>query len=119
MTVESDFYALLSANAGVTAQVSTRLYPDSLPEECAYPAIVFARASTDPLIGLSGQVFGADVALSVGCWAKTRTAADLAAVAVEAALVNSAFTRIARDAVMDPETGLLATILTVTTFATG
>lgn len=119
MTVESDFYTLLSGNPGVVAKVSTRLYPDALPEECAYPAIVFSRTRTEPLIGLSGQVFGADVDLTVGCWAATRTAADLAAVAVEAALVSSAFTRVAREAVMDPETGLLATILTVTTFATG
>lgn len=118
MSVEADFYTLLSGNAGVVAQVSTRLYPDALPEECAYPALVFARTRTEPTVGLSGQVFGADVDLSVGCWAKTRTAADAAAAAVEAALPGSAFTRVAREAGMDPETGLLATILTVTTFAT-
>lgn len=118
MTVEADFYALLSGNAGVIAQVSTRLYPDALPEECAYPAIVFARTRTEPFTGLSGQVFGSDVDLTVGCWAKTRTAADLAAVAVESALAGSAFVRTAREAAMDPETGLLATIITVTTFAT-
>ena len=119
MSVESDFYSLLSGNAGVTAQVSTRLYPDGLPEACAYPAIVFARARTEPTLGLSGQVFGDDVDLSVGCWAKTRTGADEAADAVEAALVGSTFARVSREAAMDPETGLLATILTVTTFATG
>ena len=84
MSVESDFYSLLSGNAGVTAQVS-RLYPDGLPEACAYPAIVFARARTEPTLRLSGQVFGDDVDLSVGCWAKTRTEADEAADAVEAA----------------------------------
>jgi hypothetical protein len=119
VTVESDFYTLLSGNAGVTALVSTRLYPDALPEECAYPAIVFARTRTEPYLGISGQAFGADVDLSVGCWAQTRTAADAAAVAVEAVLAGSTFNRIGREAVMDPDTGLLATILTVTTFATG
>ena len=118
MTVEADFYTLLSGNAGVTVAVSTRLYPDMLPEDCAYPAIVFARTRTEPINGLSGQVFGADVDLSVGCWAKTRITADLVAVAVEAALAGSAFIRTAREAAIDPETGLLATILTVTTFAT-
>jgi len=119
VTVESDFYALLSGNAGVVAAVATRLYPDALPEDCAYPAVVFSRTRTEPTIGLSGQVFGADVDLSIGCWAKTRITADLVAVAVEAALVGSPFVRTAREAVMDPDTGLLATILTVTTFATG
>lgn len=118
MSAETDFYTLLSGNAGVVAQVSTRLYPDALSEECAYPALVFARTRTEPLVGLSGRVFGADVDLSVGCWARTRVAADAAAGAVEAALPGTAFTRVAREAVMDPDTGLLATVLTVTTFAT-
>lgn len=118
MTVESDFYALLSGNAGVIAAVGTRIYPDALPEKSAYPAIAFVRSKTAPLVGVSGQEFGADVDLSVGCWAETRTAADAVALAVEAALPGSAFTRSAKDGAMDPETGLLATLLTVTTFAT-
>jgi hypothetical protein len=120
MTVESDFYTLLSGNAGVTARVGARIYPDVLPEECAYPAIVFARTRTDsePYLGLSGQSFGADVDLSVGCWGNTRTEADAAADAVDAALPGSEFRRIGRDAAADPETGLLATVLTVTTFVT-
>lgn len=119
MTVESDFYSLLSSAAGVTAQVAARIYPDALPEQCAYPAVVFARARTEPLVGLSGNIFGADVDLAVGCWAKTRTAADAAAAAIEAAIAGTAFVRAGRDAAFDPDAGLYAAQLTVTTFSTG
>lgn len=117
MSVESDFYSLLSNASGVTALVSTRIYPDALPEEHAYPAIVFARTRTDEVRSISGQVFGADVDLAVGCWATTRTTADAVAVAVEA-LLTGTFVRAAREAAFDPETGLFASILTVSTFAT-
>ena len=116
MTVESDFYSLLSGNAGVTSKVSSRIYPDVLPENCTYPAIAFARVRTEPVLSISNVSFGADVDLSVGCWAKTRTAADEAATAVEAAISGTAFYRASRDAGYDPETGLFATTLTVSTF---
>lgn len=120
MTVESDFYALLSGNAGVTALVGARIYPDELPEECNYPAVVFARTRTDdaPYRTVSGQTLGADVDLAVGCWAETRTTADDVAVAIETALNGTAFHRADRAAAADPETGLKATVLPVTTFAT-
>ena len=120
MSVESDFYTLLSGNSGVTALVGTRIYPDELPEECDYPAVVFARTRTDevPYRTVSGQTMGADVDLAVSCWAETRTAADAVAVAIEAALSGTAFYRADRAAAADPETGLKATVLPVTTFAT-
>ena len=119
MSVESDLYTLLSGNAGITALVSTRIYPDVLPEECAYPAIAFSRARTEPLVGVSGQVFGADVDVSVGCWAETRTAADAVADAVETACAGGAFSRAGREAAVDPETGLFAAVVSLTTFAAG
>lgn len=118
MSAESDLYTLLSGAAGVTALVAARIYPDVLPEECAYPAIVFARQGTAPLVGLSGQVFGADIDLTIGCWAETRTQADAVAAAVEAALGGSAFTRSDRSAGYDPETGLFATTITAGFFET-
>lgn len=117
MSVESDFYSLLSGAGAVTALVATRIYPDALPEECDYPAVVFARARTDEVRSVSGQVFGADVDLLVGCWAVTRAAADAVAVAIEG-LLTGTWVRVAREAVFDPQSGLYATNLTVTTFAT-
>lgn len=117
MTVESDFYTLLSGNAGVIAVVGARIYPDSLPEKCAYPAVVFSRTRTETLRTLAGVSVGADVDLTVQCWAETRTAADAAALAVAAALSGTDFETPGPEAAADPETGLLASLLVVSTFA--
>lgn len=120
MSVEDDFYSLLSGAGGLAALVSTRIYPDVLPEECVYPAIVFARARTELIYGLSGASFGGDVDLNVGCWAKTRGAVDAVAAAVLAALTPGVWVTPGPEAAYDPETGLYATTLVVTKFsATG
>lgn len=116
MTTETSLYSLLSNNAGVIAQVGTRIYPDAFPEDVTYPAIVFSRASTEPVNGVSGVSFGADVEMSIGVWAKTRTDADAAAEAVEDSLPTSGFTLTARGGVYDPETGLFATNISVLYF---
>lgn len=120
MTVESDFYSLLSGAGGVTALVAARIYPDVLPEDCVYPAIVFARGRTDLVYGISGISFGGDVDMNVGCWAKTRGAADSVAAAVIAALTPGVWATPGQEAAYDPETGLYATTMVVTKFsATG
>lgn len=118
MAAEDALYTLLSGAAGVTALVSTRIYPDVLPEDCAYPAVVFARQSTEPYLGIGNQVFGTDVGLAIGCWATTRTSADAVAAAVEAALSGSAFLRRGRESAYDPETGLFAAQITAEYFET-
>jgi hypothetical protein len=115
VAVEADLYSLLSGNAGVAALTSTRIYPDVLPEDCSYPAIVFSRTGTEPIVGVSGNIFGADVTLVISCWSRTRTAADAVAVAVEAALAGSAFTRGDRAASYDPDAGLFAATVAATT----
>lgn len=116
MSAESSLYSLLSGASGVRAIVNLRIYPDALPEECIYPAIAFSRTKTDPINGVSGQCFGADVDLAVGCWGNTRGDADAAADAVEASLTSTAFRRIDRESTYDPEMALHAALVTVTTF---
>lgn len=46
MNAEKVVYALLSADAGVTAIVSTRIYPSDLPQQIAVPAIVYRHVDT-------------------------------------------------------------------------
>ena len=46
MNAEKVVYALLSADAGVTAIVSTRIYPSELPQQIAVPAIVYRHIDT-------------------------------------------------------------------------
>lgn len=118
MVAEQSLYTLLSENSGVTALVSTRIYPDAMPEGCVYPAVVFSRTGTEPLASISNVSYGSDVTLTIGCWGKTRTSADAVASAIVSALNNTDFFLTGREAGFDNETGLFATILTVIVFET-
>ena len=117
MSAESSLYSLLSGNGGVTALVSTRIYPDAMPEKTTYPAIVFARIGTEPLVLVHGASGYADMEFSIGCWGETRAAADAVASAVQTACATSTFSITGREAGFDPETGLVATTLSATVFA--
>ena len=46
MNAEKVVYSLLSGAAGVTALVSTRIYPSDLPQQIAVPAIVYRHIDT-------------------------------------------------------------------------
>lgn len=117
MSAESDLYAILSGDAAITALVGTRIYPDAMPEETTYPAIVFSRTSTEPVGTISGQRFGEFASMQVGCWAKTRGASDAVATAVTDALIVAGEMDTARQGGFDPETGLFATTVDVTLLA--
>lgn len=112
MSTKDTYYALINV-AGVTALVGARIYPDVLPEKCSYPAIVYSFKVT-PIMGISGAKLGEDVELPTSCWAETRASADACADAIETALSGKAFHVVGREDAYDPETGLFATVLTVT-----
>lgn len=113
MSAETEVYSALSGYVGLTGIVSTRIYPDVLPEKCIYPAIVFSRESTNPIRSVSGHYFGADVELQVGCWGKSRSEADSAATQAEAALNAADLIPGGRASGYDPETDLYASIIKV------
>ena len=112
MSAKTDFFAIISVNAGVIAQVGTRVYPDALPEKCIYPAIVFS-ARIVPIISISGAKLAEDIEIPCTCWAETRTAADAGADAADAALAGSKFHISGREDAYDPETGLYGTALSI------
>ena len=77
---------ILASDSGVSALVSTRIYPDRLPQNVTYPAIVFehnGERSDEHMGGLSGL---ADSYFDVFCWAKSRLATVDLADAVRLAL---------------------------------
>lgn len=76
MSAESALYAALSGLPGLTALVSTRIYPDVIPEDAAMPAVVTARIGTEPVIGIGGSKFGEFAQMTVSAWAPTRTLAE-------------------------------------------
>ena len=113
MSAETMIYSALSGFAGLTAIVSTRIYPDVLPEKTVYPAVVFSRETTAPIRSISGQYFGSDVSLQVGCWSSTRTQADAVGAQVAAALVAAGIYPKGKNSGYDPETDLFATVIEV------
>ena len=120
MSAESALYGILAAAPGVTALVgdgaAARIYPDAMPEGAAYPVIVFARSSTEPVVTLDGVKHGEFASFGLQCWGDTRAQADAVADAVEAALLTAGEVPDGREAGYDPETGLIATLLNVTLF---
>lgn len=118
MSAETQVYAALSGAAGVTALVSTRIYPDILPEITTYPAIVFSREKTTPIYTVSGQHVASDVGVQVGCWGKTRTEADSVAVAAISALALAGIAHQGLNAGYDPEADLFASVIEVEIFET-
>lgn len=108
MSAETELYAALSGSAGIAALVSTRIYPDAIPEDQALPAIVFGRAGSDPIVALDNTVL-ADVArLNVTAWATTRASAEACADAVCAALEAAGHPYENRVSGFDGELGLFA-----------
>lgn len=70
-------YALISADAGVTALVSTRIYPTVLPQDKTLPALVYQRISgVEP-----GQIDGQGRALVQGRIQVTALASEFGACA--------------------------------------
>ena len=89
MSAETELYAVLAAAAGLTALVSTRIYPDAIPEDAALPAVVYSRIGTEPVVSVSGSYFGETAQIDITAWAATRTAAAAVGDQIKAALLAS------------------------------
>lgn len=108
MSAETELYALLSGAPGLTALVGARIYPDAIPEDAVLPAVVYARASTEPVLSVSGHKFAETARLTISAWAKTRTSAAAVGDQVEAALLAAWQPALDRSSVFDGEVGLYA-----------
>lgn len=113
MSAESQLYAILSADAPLSAMVEDRIYPDLIPEGVAIPYVGYERANADPLRTLEGTVLAEDVGLVIACWAATRVQANQIADAVRAALAGTAWRYESATAEVDEATGRLAATLQV------
>lgn len=120
MSAESTLYGILVASPGVTALIgagsAARIYPDAMPEDGAYPVIVFSRTGTEPVITLDSVRHGEFVTIQVQCWAQTRASSDAVADASELALLSAGESPQERAGAYDPETGLFVSSLAVTLF---
>lgn len=97
MSVETDLYSTLAAAAGVTALVSTRIYPGVAPENAALPYIVYSLTNTERLSTLLGSGDDARYQMQIDCVANTYTSGKAVAAAVVAALQGNGYQQFTYD----------------------
>lgn len=86
MTLEQALYSYLSTYAGLTALVSTRIYPVTMPQGVTYPAVTYTRISA-PRIHAMGRDTGlASPRVQVDCWGSSYSSVKGVAAQVRAAL---------------------------------
>lgn len=108
MSSESDLYSALTSRAGLTALVSTRIYPDAIPEGDALPVVVYQRSSTSPVTTIGSVTVAETVRFSVTAWSDTRASAESVADQVAAAMAAAGNPMVDRSAGFDAECGLYA-----------
>ena len=86
MTIEEGLYSYLSTNVGVSALVSTRIYPGTLPQNWTNPAISYQRISGVRVRNLSGPAGRATPRIQIDCWAESYSGAKALATAVRSAM---------------------------------
>ena len=86
--IASAVRAVLAGNGAVAALVSTRIYPDRLPQNVTLPAISYAIYSEDSIEAMGGMTGLAETIIEVRCWSSTRLQATAMSDAVRLALAS-------------------------------
>lgn len=86
MNVGQIIYGVLSATAGVTALVSTRIYPDMAPQNVTFPYIVFQKLQTQPTDTKEGVSKLDKILVQVDCYSNNYDNAHSLAAAIRTAL---------------------------------
>lgn len=88
-TLEEGLYSYLSAYAGLTALISTRVYPFKIPQTATLPCMTYQRVSTPRFHVMDTSGSGGDLAfprIQFDVWAETYTAAKAITDQLRAAL---------------------------------
>lgn len=113
MSAESAVYAALSGAAGVTALVSTRIYPDVRDQETTLPAIVYVRTGTSYDYNIHGSLDLTRTTVAAMCFAVTRAGAEALADAAQTALVAASMPASERMSDFDSESQVYSTTLVI------
>ena len=121
MSMESDLRSYVVADGTIMGLISTRMYPQVLPQGVVYPAVRFYRASTDENRVFEGPGGKERARVTIESWAETYAEARSLAAAIRAridglaAIIGSGNTRVTScyldneiDA-SDPEAGVIGT----------
>lgn len=118
MSAETVLYSTLSGASGVTALVSTRIYPDVAPQDGSLPAVTFERVATEYHNTIHGTVIATVAAMDVWCMGATRASAEAVCDAAATAVRAAGFLTTGRRAEFDPESDLWAAVLSIDHWAT-
>lgn len=119
MSAETALYSALTGASPVTAIVSTRIYPDVVPQEVQLPCVAYARVDTEYEGTLHTSVPIAETAtLEIQCLDNDRAGAEALADVVIAAAGAARFVPTGRRAEIDTDNNLWAAVLTVDKFTT-
>lgn len=80
--------AVLTADSGVSALCGTRIYPDQLPQGCAFAAIRYSVISDRSDQHQGGGSALAEASVQIDCYAQTRLAANALGNAARLALAR-------------------------------
>lgn len=117
MSAETDLYAALDADVPLAALVGEQIFPDFIPQERDYPAVVYQRVGTDPVQTIHGTQVAEFANLEVACVAKTRAQAEAIGDAAETALLSSEFIVDERSSGYDPQADVHLVTIQVRIFA--
>ena len=114
MSAESDLYGVLAGYAPLTALVSTRIYPDAIPEDQALPAVVYSTESAAPEWCLNNSIAATPYRFRIAAWGTTRTAAKAVGDAIVAALIAAGQPYDNRFSGFDADVGQFADVVEIT-----
>ena len=90
MSVSGAVWGLVTANSGVQAVISTRLYPLVAPQDVALPCAVYEQSGTSPVETLGPSAPGQfEARFSLTAWGDTYREARGAGEAIAAALYRA------------------------------
>ena len=84
--LEEAVYSRLTGNAGVSALVSTRVYPNKIPQEAALPALAYQRISARRVKAHAAPTGLARVRVQVTCVSRSYSEVKALAAAVRTAM---------------------------------
>lgn len=110
MSIETDLYSTLSNDAGVTALVSDRIYPNLAEEDDPRPYIVYQLITGERLSTITGVNDARRKRVQISCHADTYASAKAVAAAVYAALEGDGYLELEYD-LYDHETQIHSAIV--------
>ena len=86
MIIEEALYTYLSTHAGLSALVSTRVYPVVMPQGCTLPAVTYQKIDGPRVHAMGSDAGLAHPRFQVSCWGSTYKSTKDVAAQVRAAL---------------------------------